>query len=118
MFWDQEALNAVLAGKWGALDARWNHNANARGASRPAACSVDLPLRRNVKPWDYPSADHSRRAVLPLSGPTEWTGWRPKRSLVGGLITTYQSSRLRTVLYPTEKWLIRLLRTLTRKYAA
>ena len=25
-FWDQEALNAVLVGKWGELDARWNRH--------------------------------------------------------------------------------------------
>jgi hypothetical protein len=34
------------------------------------------------------------------------------------MITTYLSSRLRTVLYPTEERLMGLLRTLTRKYAA
>ena len=72
----------------------------------------------NVKPWAYPTADPSHALYYRYLDQTVWAGWRPKRSLAGAVITTYLSSRLRTVLYPTEEWLMGRLRTLTRKYAA
>ena len=120
VFWDQEALNAVLAGKWGVLDPRWNHIANPRGAR---SGDVDggpwiFHFTGSLKPWAYPSADPSHALYYQYLDQTAWAGWRPKRSLAGALIATYQSSRLRNVLYPTEEWLMGLLRSLTRKYAA
>lgn len=120
VFWDQEALNAVLAGKWGALDPRWNHIANPRGAL-PHEGQDGAWIHHfagNVKPWAYPTADPSHALYYRYLDQTAWAGWRPKRSLAGTMITTYLSSRLRTVLYPTEERLMGLLRTLTRKYAA
>jgi lipopolysaccharide biosynthesis glycosyltransferase len=120
VFWDQEALNAVLAGKWGALDPRWNHIANPRGALPGEG--PDGPwiyhFAGNVKPWAYPTADPSHALYYRYLDQTAWAGWRPKRSLAGAVIATYLSSRLRTMLYPIEEWLMGRLRTLTRKYAA
>ena len=56
MFWDQEALNAVLAGKWGALDPRWNRIANPRGAlpGEGQDGAWIYHFAGNVKPWAYP----------------------------------------------------------------
>jgi lipopolysaccharide biosynthesis glycosyltransferase len=119
VFWDQEALNAMLAGKWGALDPRWNHIPNPRCA-RPSEGQDGnwiYHFAGNVKPWAYPSAFSSHALYYHYVDQTPWAGWRPKRSLAGTLIATYAPSRLRTVLYPTEEWLMTLLRTLTRKYA-
>ena len=48
MFWDQEGLNAVLTGRWGELDPRWNRMASAmrRGDNgRSARQRPGRPLR-------------------------------------------------------------------------
>lgn len=120
VFWDQEALNAVLAGRWGVLDPRWNHIANLRGARHPEGSGSPwvFHFTGSLKPWTYRGSDPSHALYYHYLDQTAWAGWRPNRTMSGALIAAYQSSRLRKVLYPTEEWLMGLLRSLTRKYAS
>jgi lipopolysaccharide biosynthesis glycosyltransferase len=124
VFWDQEGLNAVLAGNWGELDQRWNHRANARTAlsrTNRAARSKEawiIHFSGNLKPWTYPGSSTSDAIYYRYLDSTAWAGWRPKRSLSRAAIDVYQSSGLRNVLYPAEERFMRVLRTLTRRYAA
>ena len=118
VFWDQEALNAVLAGKWGRLTPSKSHRKSPRRPpARWAGRCLDLPLRRKREALGLPDGRSFARAYYRYLDQTAWAGWRPKRSLAGAVIATYLSSRLRTMLYPTEEWLMGRLRTLTRKYA-
>ena len=115
VFLDQEALNAVLAGKWGALDARWNCIANPRGADHRARDPWIHHFTGNLKPWVCPSSDPSHVLYYHYLDQTAWAGWRPGRSLARRVLGTYQTSGLRRLLYPAEERLMRLLRAYTRR---
>jgi lipopolysaccharide biosynthesis glycosyltransferase len=117
VFWDQEALNAVLPGKWDALDPRWNCIANPRGAGDRARDPWIHHFTGSLKPWVCPSAEPSHALYFRYLDQTAWAGWRPDRSLVRTVLGTYQTSRLRRVLYPAEERLMRLLRAFTRRDA-
>ncbi len=129
-FWDQEGLNAVLAGKWSELDSRWN-------------CNVSVPLRRRVrrnvadrtaadtnerpwiihwagylKPWRYPGRDPEKLLYFEYLDMTAWAGWRPRHTIVSKMIERYELSGVRARVYPAEQWGMRLLRRLSRHTVA
>jgi lipopolysaccharide biosynthesis glycosyltransferase len=127
VFLDQEGLNAVLAGKWGELDDRWNHTTSVserfrdEGRTRDAAKQNHpwiVHFTGNLKPWFYPGHDAAHTLYFRYLDLTAWAGWRPKRSLSGLVLGTYESSGLRHLLYPTEVLGMRLLRSLTRRHAS
>lgn len=90
LWWDQYALNVVLATQWRALDARWNQGSQIY--EYPSwKCS---PLSRNqfellchdpwivhftssVKPWHPASRHPHRREFFEVLDRTAWKGWRP-----------------------------------------
>jgi hypothetical protein len=41
---------------------------------------------------------------------TPWAGWRPRRTLVSRILGRYEASRLRTVVFPLEPWVMLFLR--------
>lgn len=90
LWWDQYALNVVLAGRWRALDHRWNQSAHIY--TYPTwSCS---PLRRehverirhdpwiihfcsSSKPWNY-FCSHPHTAAFRRSlRRTAWSDWQP-----------------------------------------
>jgi len=91
-FWDQEALNAVLAGRWLELPLDWNLTILTREFPPPGEVPCDPDEYRrllaaprvthflsSVKPW-HPNCEHPRRSVFFESlDRTAWAGWRPKR---------------------------------------
>jgi lipopolysaccharide biosynthesis glycosyltransferase len=127
VFLEQEALNVVLAGKWGELDPRWNQNASVSGQPFFKARHLEERVYRgvvedpwivhfggNVKPWmtgKGPAASLYFRYL----DKTAWAGWRPARSVNSALLAAYESSRLRNVVYPAEKWFLETIRRLTRR---
>lgn len=125
-FWDQEGLNAVLAGKWGELDPRWNCNASVpRGRRTRPAGAANKSTQANqhpwiihwagyLKPWRYPGKDSERLLYFDYLDMTPWAGRRPRRTIVGKLIEQYEVSGLRARVYPAEQWGVRLLRRLSR----
>jgi lipopolysaccharide biosynthesis glycosyltransferase len=126
-FWDQEGLNAVLAGKWGELDARWNCNASVpfrRRASRTGAgesetAETDQPWIIHwagyLKPWRYPGRDPERLLYFRYLDMTAWAGWRPRRTLLSRFVAHYEASGLRARVYPAEQWGLRIVRRLSRR---
>jgi lipopolysaccharide biosynthesis glycosyltransferase len=127
-FWDQEGLNAVLAGKWGELDPRWNYNTSiprgrraraGNGAGRPPGPDEDEPwilhFAGTLKPWLYPGFDRHRSLYYRYLDTTPWAGRRPRPTVVGTMIELYESSRVRDALYPLEQWAMRFVRTLSRR---
>ena len=76
---DQEALNAVLAGTWLPLDARWNLTMRHLVESPPFAYEPPYIIHYHTasKPWhpDYRYA--LRELFLDHLDQTAWSGWRP-----------------------------------------
>lgn len=129
-FWDQEGLNAVLAGKWGELDPRWNCNASVPprrrvrrdGTDKATADANERPWIIHwagyLKPWRYPGRDPEKLLYFEYLDMTAWAGWRPRRTIVSKLIERYELSGVRARVYPAEQWGMRLLRRLSRHTVA
>ncbi len=122
VYWDQEGLNAVLAGRWGVLDPRWNHHAGSGSELRKVPSDWRqawiVHFTGNLKPWLYPGRDPSHSLYFRYLDSTAWAGYRPRRNLKGLLVSLYEVSGLRRVLRPTEEWGMRLLRAWTRRYVS
>lgn len=124
-FWDQDGLNAVLAGQWGELDPRWNQIASVTGRSffRPAHLEPQV-YRRVVddpwivhhagfwKPWIFENESSMRKRFFQVLDTTDWAGWRPKRS-VGARVLGFYESTLRNFFYPLEAVYMKVMRRLT-----
>jgi lipopolysaccharide biosynthesis glycosyltransferase len=92
LWWDQYALNVVLAGRWRSLDHRWNQGAHIYAYPSAAASPLDAATFARVhndpwivhfcsptKPWHYfcrhPYTADFRRCLRR----TAWQSWRPER---------------------------------------
>jgi lipopolysaccharide biosynthesis glycosyltransferase len=126
-FWDQEALNAVLARKWGELDSSWNQNptiGHLVGSQKAtegnrAAQRLQHEIRiahfsGNLKPWNSGGSSPYHDLYFRYLDQTAWSGWRPAKTWKGMALEAYESSRLRRFMYPAEQWATQLVRTLTR----
>ncbi len=118
--WDQEGLNAVLAGAWAELDPRWNQIASVSGRRFFKAPHLSPEAYRSVvedpliihfagslKPWLHHLPDPARDLFFRYVDTTAWAGWRPRlgvRSVLLGLA----ASRLRNLLHPLERPLLGL----------
>jgi lipopolysaccharide biosynthesis glycosyltransferase len=110
--WDQEALNAVLAGRWSALDERWNAIASVAGRRFHQRGKAAAAIRRSEpawihhfagdwKPWTLPYGRHPYGLFYKVLDETPWAGWRPRASISSRLRSFYHE-HLRDVLYPLE----------------
>jgi lipopolysaccharide biosynthesis glycosyltransferase len=126
-FWDQEALNAVLAGRWGELDAAWNthptinhlvgHDAPAKQNDALDGLSHNIRIAHfsgNIKPWNCGGSGPYHDLYFRYLDQTAWAGWRPARNYKGLVLQAYESSRLRRLVYPAEQWATQMVRALTR----
>ena len=118
-FWDQEALNAVLADQWGELDSRWNwHPAldqlTGLPNQSPPSPSI-VHFNGNLKPWTFAGHGDYRALYRQYLDRTAWTGTRPPRRWSDGILGWYEVSRIRHLFYPAEQWSTMALRTMTRK---
>lgn len=85
--WDQDVLNAVLAGDFRELDPRWN--------AQPRIVTTDAPDRVTAtpeapwivhfaspsKPWKFECSHPLRALFFESLDRTAWAGWRPRRTL-------------------------------------
>ncbi len=84
---DQEALNAVFAGNWLRLDARWNmtmrHLMNGVSVNCSSPCIIHYHTA--AKPWhaDYPFA--KQEVFYEYLDRTAWVGWRPARTRLSSI---------------------------------
>ena len=123
-FWDQEALNAMLAGRWSEIESRWNWSANLDRLSHSGPASHnEIAGRRiihfsgNIKPWVVREAMDFDTAYFRVLDQTAWHGWRPRRTLPRLVLGWYGSSRLRRIVYPVEQWGMQAFRRLTQRRA-
>ena len=124
-FWDQEALNAVLAGRWRELDQRWNWSVSmdrlsgdrgAPGDGAPHQAWI-LHFSGTLKPWTYPSRSPYHSLYYRCLDLTAWSGWRPPATWRGRALGLYESSSFRRVVYPLERRYLQLLGRVTRRYS-
>jgi lipopolysaccharide biosynthesis glycosyltransferase len=86
---DQDAMNAVIAGKWGELDPRWNSQAVIHSYSSWQETSFNETEYNNVindsyivhfsssaKPWKLGCKHPDRMLFFQYIDLTEWSGWR------------------------------------------
>jgi len=111
-FWDQEALNVVLAGKWAEIDSRWNWSATLdripakNGASPGSRISRDriVHFNGNLKPWIVRESWQLDSTYYDVLDRTAWEGWRPAATIGRSILAWYGSSRIRRVAYAAEQW--------------
>jgi lipopolysaccharide biosynthesis glycosyltransferase len=124
-FWDQEALNAVLAGKWNPLEPRWNWSATLdrlAGSSANHRHSMSTQDRLvhfsgSIKPWLINDGGSLDAAYFEMLDQTAWAGWRPARTTRTRLLGWYGSSRVRRLFYPAEQWGVQLIRRFTKRHS-
>jgi lipopolysaccharide biosynthesis glycosyltransferase len=125
-YYDQEALNAVLAGAWGALDRRWNTNPSLgwllRGSDRANGTAPGLAappwiahFTGHLKPWAYGGRGPFHTLYYRYVDETPWAGWRPPPSWVGRAVARYEASAVRRWLYPIEQWGTSMVRAASRR---
>lgn len=111
-FWDQEALNAVLAGRWQPVDARWNrHAAYVPAGEQPWI----LHFSGNLKPWLFAGRGGHRARYAHYLARTDWAGTSLPRTWRHAFLERYETSLLRRALFlPLEQAAMILRRSLTR----
>jgi lipopolysaccharide biosynthesis glycosyltransferase len=113
--YDQDGLNAILAGAWTELDPRWQchprveHALGVRRASHPFM----IHFSGRLKPWLYNAGHPFDRLFFDVLDRTEWRGFRPDRTLRSLAMSLYDSP-LRRLFYPLEVRLMSRLRELQK----
>jgi lipopolysaccharide biosynthesis glycosyltransferase len=92
LWWDQYALNVVLARRWRPLDHRWNQGTHVYAFPNWRKSPLDRPTFDNLrrapwivhfcspsKPWHYFNRHPFRREFFQCLDRTDWRGWRPER---------------------------------------
>jgi len=118
-FWDQEALNAVLAGRWGLLDGRWNWHPSLSHLRKVEQREPwILHFSGNLKPWECEGSSMHYGLYRFYLDQTAWSGWRPVSNWQGRMARMYEQSLLRRWIYPLEQAGTRILRAMTKRYSA
>ncbi len=85
-FWDQDAMNGVLAHRWGPLDKRWNsrvhHLWRKDQLSREFGNMAIMHFASSIKPWMYGAHHAAEDLYMSWIDKTAWVGWRPRKALV------------------------------------
>jgi len=85
-FWDQDALNIVLAHKWRAVPGAWNYivdcglpvaGSNAETMARLHREAKILHYASSMKPWHYYAAHPGGALFYEYLDRTAWANWRP-----------------------------------------
>jgi lipopolysaccharide biosynthesis glycosyltransferase len=117
-FWDQEGLNAALAGRWRPLSPVWNWSPNTGATGAAPGAPRILHFSGNLKPWRYAGRLAVHDAYYRTLDETAWAGWRPPASLWASVLARYESSPLRRLALPLERGALALLRAATIRYAS
>jgi len=98
-WWDQDALNAVLAGRWSELDPRWNQIPHIFEYPSWEESPFDketyyriitnpfiIHFATSSKPWHYDCKHPAKKTFFEYLDKTAWSGWRPKKSIQANLL--------------------------------
>lgn len=120
-FWDQEALNVVLSGRWKEIDGKWNWSAtldrlaSKRNRDQENGEQRIVHFSGNIKPWVVRERMYFDSRYFKVLDETSWQGWRPRRTVTRSVLGWYGSSRVRRMTYPAEHLGLRIVRRLTQK---
>jgi len=118
-FWDQEALNATLAGEWGFLDDGWNWPPDRRSppelASEPDGFPWIVHFSGNLKPWRVPGLGRFFTEYDRWLARTAWAGMRRAPSAADRMLAAYARSPARSLLRPIERLHMRWVRWSTKR---
>ena len=125
--YDQDALNAVLAGKWREIDSRWQVQPRTLNLSPSVTPHLGRAVHEHMrsdpwlvhfsgrlKPWLYRGNSSFDRRFYEYLDRTAWMGWRPPRSPKALALRLYDGP-LRRWIYPLERRLNDLLRRFQRR---
>jgi lipopolysaccharide biosynthesis glycosyltransferase len=122
-FWDQEALNATLVGKWTNLDPRWNwrprpgqNTFKNSGFGDAENSPWIVHFGGSLKPWSFEGRSAPYELFYRYLDSTAWAGWRPARNWRNVVLSHYHSSRLRDVVFPLETLAMVVKRAMTLHY--
>ena len=122
-FWDQEALNASLVGKWTKLDPRWNWSPrsgpitfNDPGFGGAEKSPWIVHFTGSLKPWIFEGRSAPYELFYRYLDSTAWAGWRPARKWRNVALSHYESSRFRNMLSPLETLAMAVERAVTLHY--
>ncbi|HEX9801363.1 MAG TPA: glycosyltransferase family 8 protein [Thermoanaerobaculia bacterium] len=107
-FWDQEALNYALAGRWSPLDRRWNVNPtlarlfDATGGRDDDEAWI-VHFSGQLKPWRVGGLGPHQQRFFAHLDETAWRGERPRAGWSSRLVARYATSPLRRALFPLEQ---------------
>lgn len=110
-FNEQEALNAVLRGRWRRLEDRWNVSVNPFHARRQRYGDRGPAIVHfcgRVKPWAVPDLGGVHDQWFEYLDRTAWRDTRPPGSLKNRIISWYVGSRLRFLTYGLENQHLKL----------
>lgn len=113
--YDQDSLNAVLAGRWKEVDRRWQvqpRSCWALGGETSEAWLYHFSGR--LKPWTYPGGTQADAVYYDYVDRTAWRGWRPEKSWRALALRLYDSPP-RRLLHPVEKRVLALWRRLQER---
>ncbi len=113
--YDQDGLNAVLAGRWRHLDARWNcqpRTGNSLGLDWPAKPGI-IHFSGRLKPWLYRGSHPADLAYFSALDRTQWRGFRPSRLTLTSLAYSLYDSPARRWIHPVESRCLAWQRRLT-----
>ena len=117
-FWDQEALNAVLSGRWGELERRWNRHPSldhVPGSSNGSDAGPGIVhFSGHLKPWNLSRQTASHQLYQGYLSQTAWADWLPANRWRDRFIGWYETTRVRPFLYPVERWMTAAEKYLTR----
>jgi lipopolysaccharide biosynthesis glycosyltransferase len=126
-YYDQDALNAVLSGKWHALEARWQVQPrfvnnpslplpHLRASARAALVSDPwiIHFSGRLKPWAYCGGSAADTFFFDYLDRTAWAGWRPRAGMKSRILRFYEA-RLRAWCYPVEQRALAWLRNRGRR---
>jgi lipopolysaccharide biosynthesis glycosyltransferase len=102
------------------LDGSWNWQpwvarVLQNGRSEPFAPSI-VHFSGYLKPWTYPGRGQYHELYYHFLDQTAWAGWRPEPGWKGELMSRYETSRLRSRVYPAEQWALKAARSFTLRY--
>jgi lipopolysaccharide biosynthesis glycosyltransferase len=115
--YDQDSLNAVLAGRWKELDPRWQvqpRTVNSLGRLPPDDPFV-VHFSGRLKPWLYRGRARADALFHELVDRTAWRGVRPEPTLQSWALALYDSP-LRRVFYPVERRVLNRWQRLARGF--
>jgi lipopolysaccharide biosynthesis glycosyltransferase len=121
-WWDQYALNVVLADRWGQLDPRWNQGSHIyvfpTWSQSPYDRETYLQVRDEPfithfttrhKPWAASCLHPRRREFFDVVDRTDWAGWRPWKTTRAATFVELAKAQGRRLRYARQKLQCRAL---------